>query len=226
MSLLKAVPAPVSTDTVLFFSPHPDDETIASGGYLKSATLAGAKVYIVLVTDGNKHHLEKIRYNEFATVTGYLGVPETNLTYLNYPDGSLSKMNLNEVKDKFKNLIEKVKPTIILIPSSDDRHPDHRTTGMCAERAVLELNYTTKMYYYLVHFPNFPSPMDFNKKLFLPPPLRLLDFNKEWLSFPLTEDLENFKQNALMKYKTQLKYFLPKELILTFIRKNELFVAR
>jgi len=84
---LPKIPEPKSSDTILIFSPHPDDETIATGGYIKAATSAGANVWIVLVTDGNKHHLEKIRYNEFEKATTALDVSFNHLIYLNYPDG-------------------------------------------------------------------------------------------------------------------------------------------
>jgi LmbE family N-acetylglucosaminyl deacetylase len=224
ISLLNIVPDPKKSDTILIFSPHPDDESIATGGYIKTAINKGATVWIVLVTDGNKHHLEKTRYNEFAMVTASLGVPESNLIYLNYPDGSLTNEDQNSVQSYFKSIIELIEPNIIFVPDANDRHPDHKTTGLDAEKAISKIQKKFTIYYYLVHFPNFPLPINFNKNLYVLPPIKLLDFSKEWLSFPLKQDVEEAKYNALMEYKTQLKYPIPKELILSFIRKNELFV--
>jgi LmbE family N-acetylglucosaminyl deacetylase len=224
ISLLNIVPDPKKSDTILIFSPHPDDESIATGGYIKTAINKGATVWIVLVTDGNKHHLEKTRYNEFAMVTASLGVPESNLIYLNYPDGSLTNEDQNSVQSYFKSIIELIEPNIIFVPDANDRHPDHKTTGLDAEKAISKIQKKFTIYYYLVHFPNFPLPINFNKNLYVLPPIKLLDFSKEWLSFPLKPDVEEAKYNALMEYKTQLKYPIPKELILSFIRKNELFV--
>lgn len=225
ISLLNTIPHPVKTDRILVFSPHPDDETIAVGGYIKTATDNGAEVWIVLVTDGNKHHLEKARYNEFAHVTTALGVPENHLLYLNYPDGGLHKEDPLAIQAYFKNIIEFVHPNIIFIPSPSDRHPDHKTTGIEAKFVLSKMSFTPSVYYYLVHFPNFPVPMRLDKNLYLMPPIKLLDFSKEWLSFPLAPDVENSKFQALLKYKTQLIYPPLKELIEAFARRNELFVV-
>jgi len=223
ISLFKTVPNPKNTDTILVFSPHPDDETIATGGYIKTATSNGAKVWVVLVTNGNKHHLEKVRYNEFATVTSALGVPESHLIYLNYPDGRLHKVNQKEVQNYFKNIIIFVHPSVVFIPSLNYRHTDHKTTGFDAESVISNSKFSINTYSYLVHFPNFPLPNDLNKYLYLTPPIKLLDFSKEWLSFPLTPGVEEAKYNALLKYKTQLIYPPLKELIESFVRRNELF---
>lgn len=225
ISLLNVVQDPVKTDRILIFSPHPDDETIATGGYVKTATNNNAEVWMVLVTNGNKHHLEKARYNEFTHVTTALGVPEKHLIYLDFPDGSLRKEDQNLVQAYFKNIIQFVHPNIIFIPNPSDRHPDHKTTGIDAKFVLSKMSFTPSIYYYLVHFPNFPVPMRLARNLFLTPPIKLLDFSKEWLSFPLNQDIENAKFDALLKYKTQLIYPPLKELIEAFARRNELFVV-
>ena len=223
---LPKIPEPKSNDTILIFSPHPDDETIAVGGYIEAATSVGAKVWIVLVTDGNKHHLEKIRYNEFETATSALGISYDRLIYLNYPDGALQKENQISVQNAFKNTILQVKPNIIFIPHPKDRHSDHGTTGVDVEKIISDLKINTQVYYFLVHFPHFPSHKGLNEKLYVMPPLKLLEFSKEWVSFPLTPALENAKQSALLKYKSQLIYPPLKALIEAFPRRNELFMVK
>lgn len=225
ISLLNTIPESKATDTILGFSPHPDDETIAVGGYIKTATDVGAKVWIVLVTDGNKHHLEKIRYNEFEKVTSSLGVPPSNLIYLNYPDGALQKEDQKTVQTFFMNIIYFIHPNIIFVPSPSDVHPDHKTTGLDVESVLANLKIKPVTYYYLVHFPNFPVPKRLKKNLYLTPPIKLLNFSKEWLSFPIASNIEDVKYNALLNYKTQLIYPPLDELIKSFVRRNELFVV-
>lgn len=220
---LPQVPQPKSTDTILIFSPHPDDETIAAGGYIKAATSAGAKVWIVLVTDGNKHHLEKIRYNEFEKATGTLGVDFDHLIYLNYPDGLLKSENQSGVQEAFKKIILKVDPDIIFIPHPKDTHPDHATTGIDAEKVITSLKSKFQVFYYLVHFPHFPSQKGLREKLYVTPPLKLLEFSKEWVSFSLTNKMEEAKQSALLNYKSQLMFPPLRALIEAFPRRNELF---
>jgi LmbE family N-acetylglucosaminyl deacetylase len=220
---LPQVPGPKSTDTILIFSPHPDDETIAAGGYVKAATSTGATVWIVLVTDGNKHHLEKIRYNEFENATGALGVSFDHLIYLDYPDGALKNENQADVQEAFKKIVLQINPDIIFVPHPKDTHPDHATTGIDAEKVITALKSKPQVYYFLVHFPHFPTQKGLKEKLYVTPPLKLLEFSKEWVSFSLTQKMEDAKQSALLTYKSQLMFPPLRALIEAFPRRNELF---
>jgi hypothetical protein len=49
----------------------------------------GAEIRIVLVTNGNMHHNEDIRYTEFKKATGIMGVSESNLVFMGLQDGKL-----------------------------------------------------------------------------------------------------------------------------------------
>ena len=44
--VLNSVPTPTAGENILVFSPHPDDETIAAGGYIATSEKAGAHVWI------------------------------------------------------------------------------------------------------------------------------------------------------------------------------------
>lgn len=223
--LMNNINDPKPSDKILVFSPHPDDETIAAGGFLKTATSVGAKVWIVLVTDGNKYRMEKARYAEFSDVTAELGVPNTSLYFLNYPDGKLAREDQNIVISKFETILAETNPTIILVPHPEDRHPDHRTTGEDAQMAISYLKSSARVYYYLVHYPRFPNPDGLRKNLFVTPPINLLSLSIEWLNFSLDSELEKIKNDALLKYKSQLIFPPLKELIEAFIRKNEIFAV-
>lgn len=225
ISLFQTVPEPKPGDTILVFSPHPDDETVAAGGYIKTATQNRADVWIVLVTDGDKHHLKSLRYAEFIKATGILGVNPKHLIFLNYPDGKLNKKNPDIVKNDLRNVIEKVKPDVIFIPHPKDAHHDHSTTGKYVESVVSELKYQAQIYYYLVHYYHYPLPEGLKTDMNLLPPIRLLEFSKKWLSFPLTPEVENAKLEATLQYKTQLKFPPLKYLLEGLVRKNELFAA-
>ena len=76
---LPDVVMPQSGQRVLVFSPHPDDESIGIGGYIAQSIENGAIVEIVLVTNGDFHGNEQVRYAEFKKATHILGVPESNL---------------------------------------------------------------------------------------------------------------------------------------------------
>lgn len=146
---LDEVKLPEAGDTVLVFAPHPDDETIACGGYLNESLKRGAQVYIVLVTDGNNRNLRDLRYLEFESATGILGVDKENLTYLNYPDSRLSMVNPVFLQQTLEEQIEKYQPDILLYPHPNDTHKDHSTLGKITEKILLELREKAEVLEYL-----------------------------------------------------------------------------
>lgn len=136
---LDDVRLPEEGQTVLIFTPHQDDETIACGGYIIESVKRGAKVIIVLVTDGNRRSLRELRCVEFETATGTLGVPRENLVYLDYPDSRLAQQNQQELQEVLAAQIEKYKPHFLLYPHPEDNHKDHSTTGSVMEKILLEM---------------------------------------------------------------------------------------
>lgn len=221
-AFLPTLSSPKSTDTILMIAPHPDDETISSAGYLSDAVGAGATVWITLVTDGNKHGLEKKRYAEFNTVLDRLGVLTNHRLFLNYPDGQLNKVKTTELSSKLQSVIQQVRPTIVLVPHSHDSHPDHRITGQVAD-SLLAATPQVVVYHYLVHYPQFPSPHKFLPEDSLLPPLRLVSFQDQWYRYPLDSQAVDLKLEALLQYKTQLATPFLRELFYASVRQNELF---
>jgi len=136
---LDDVQLPEEGQTVLIFSPHQDDETIACGGYIIESVKRGAKVIIVLVTDGNRRSLRELRYVEFETATAILGVPQENLVYLDYPDSRLAQQNQLKLREALAALIEKYKPHILFYPHPEDNHKDHSTIGIIVEKILQEI---------------------------------------------------------------------------------------
>jgi len=136
---LDDVRLPEAGQTVLVFVPHPDDETIACGGYIIESVRRGAEVYIVLVTDGNRRNLREIRYLEFESATCLLGVPCDKLIYLDYPDSRLAQQNPLELQQVFTEIIEEYIPDILFYPHPEDNHIDHSTTGIIIEKILGEM---------------------------------------------------------------------------------------
>lgn len=222
---LNDVKLPEKGQKVLVFSPHPDDETIACGGYIAQSEQRGAEVKIVLVTDGNKHGLQNLRYSEFKTATSILGVPVNNLIFLNYPDGKLTQQSQTELEKIFQNQIDSYHPDIILYPHPSDTHKDHITIGKIVEK-ILEQSPNKKIAYkYLVHHHLYPRPEKYAPDLYTLPPISLIGFDGGWERLMLSEETKNLKQEALAAYKSQLKNLLLKNLLESSIRKNELFAV-
>ncbi len=115
--------------TVLYFSPHPDDE-IQSSGTLATLVKNGNKVYIILFTNGNKgsHDLEmtserlaKIRRDEDIAANGKLGIPKENIFFLGYDDGMLEYVPAKELCEKVCWFVRKYRPDAVFCydPGSD-----------------------------------------------------------------------------------------------------------
>ena len=222
---LNDVKLPEKGQKVLVFSPHPDDETIACGGYIIESVQRGAEVKIILVTDGNKRSLKDLRYSEFETATSVLGVPANHLVFLNYPDSKLAQQSQAELEKNFQNQIDSYYPDIILYPHPSDTHKDHITIGKIVEK-ILEQSPNNKIAYkYLVHHNLYPHPKKYAPYLFTLPPIRLITFDGGWERLMLSEETKNLKQKALASYKSQLKNPLLKNLLESSIRENELFAV-
>lgn len=221
--LLDDVHTPGPADRILVFSPHPDDETIGAGGYIAQATQAQAQVWIVLVTNGNKRHLEEKRYQEFEQATATLGVPQEHLVFLEYPDGSLARQNLTTMRQRFQSIIENVNPTVVITPYPADSHPDHATVGRVSIAALDHKS--VLLYEYLVHHPGFPQPRKFDPALFILPPIRLIAFDTQWQRFVLNERQQDLKHQAVLQYRTQLRVPGVRSLLLSLVRENELFAV-
>lgn len=220
--LMTEISAASDGQRVVVFSPHPDDETIGAGEYIAASTHAGAHVWVVLVTDGNKHGLEERRYGEFSKALEHLGVPPENQIFLGYPDGDLIQQDRDELLTKFNSIIEKVNPTIVMAPLPEDAHPDHGTTGQEVAR-LLKSKPGIQLYEYLVHHPRFPGPKKFAPELYLTPPIRLVDFERSWVRFMADDALVDRKHEAVLQYHSQLRVPILRSLLLSLIRKNEIF---
>ncbi|MBI2448015.1 PIG-L family deacetylase [Candidatus Microgenomates bacterium] len=219
--LLDDIPEPKKNERIIVFSPHPDDETIAAGGYIAAAAHNGAEVWMVLVTDGNRHGLEQKRYDEFRRSADILGVKRRNLFFLNYADGTLSKQNTTMLESRFSRIVAKIKPDIIIAPHKNDHHADHAIIGKAIS------NIATKkivVYYYLVHHARFPLPRKFDPEFYLLPPIKMISFDQKWYRFMIARVNEDIKHEAVLQYKTQLRFPPLRNLLLGLIRRNELFV--
>ena len=221
---LNTMAAAENGQKVLVFSPHPDDESIAAGGYIAQSIINGANVTIVLVTDGNAQHEEAVRYNEFEKATGILSVPEANLIFLGFPDGKLVSENQTVLQATLQIQIDKYNPDIVVYPNPHDYNPDHKAVGHAIESILKTESRQITAYEYLVHYELiYPRPREFVPADNLLPPKRLTKVGTECLRFNLSASVENCKEKAIFTYQSQLHSPELDGLMHSFIRKNELF---
>ena len=220
---LPEVVMPQSGQRVLVFSPHPDDESIGVGGYIAQSIANGANVEIVLVTNGNFHGNEQERYAEFKKATQILGVTESNLVFLGFPDGKLDKMDPTVLSVALQSQIEQFNPDIIIYPDAQDMNPDHWTIGKAVQKILAADPQQITSYEYLVHFKLiWPRPRELAPNLGLSPPERLINADTTWEKIPLSQNIENIKSEAIHTYRSQLENEWLHGLLLSSIRKNEL----
>jgi len=225
-NLLTEIPTASKDERILIFSPHPDDETIGAAGYTKKAIENGAVVKIVCVTDGNKHNLKELRYQEIQKATKVLGVSEKNLIFYDFPDTKL-KDNAQRFKELAKKDIYDFKPTIIISTITADINKDHKETGEIIDDLIRE-NKDLKITQlgFLVHYPKWPRPEGLYPHRNLLPPVKLMRPEYNWVKFPLDEATIDTKEEAVLQYKSQLKLILPRILLQSSVKKNELFVVK
>jgi LmbE family N-acetylglucosaminyl deacetylase len=153
----------------LVIAPHPDDESIAASGLLQRAIASGGEVGVVVVTDGDNNpwplrYLKKkvrisdadraewgaLRREESRRALATLGVPASATTFLGYPDRLLTAMARDgdlRVRDAIAAAIHKFEPSLLVIPSAFDLHPDHRAIAWFAHGAATGRNVIT----YVIH---------------------------------------------------------------------------
>ncbi len=96
-----------SSDRILIVSPHPDDESLANSGIIRAAMEANATVLVVMMTNGdgtpinvtdytNKNNISNfngnigdLRYLETIGAMNALGLNQSSILFLGYPDGAL-----------------------------------------------------------------------------------------------------------------------------------------
>ena len=206
---------------VLVFSPHPDDETLASAGYIQAALARGIEVKIVLITDGNRRGKGEKRKIEFQKAMSHLGLENNNLAFLDYKDGYLKYSNQYDMVEVFSKIIIEFDPQVIIYPSRFDEHLDHRVVGLAIEKISKDHRQIHK-FAYLTHFSGYPYPRKLAQDRFLMEPASLF-FRCQWFKFPLTDDQQSKKLEALKNYQVSLSYPRESGYLFSFVRKNELF---
>lgn len=138
---LQGTPFKLSNHTALVFAPHPDDETLGCGGFIALKHILGAQVEVIILTDGSAcfgplppataKALAERRAEEAVHAMQALGVPKTQIHFLNQPDGQLSSLTSSERNNLLVQLIELLelyRPQEILVPHQLDNTADHEVT--------------------------------------------------------------------------------------------------
>jgi LmbE family N-acetylglucosaminyl deacetylase len=125
----KELPPFVKGERVLIFTPHPDDETIGTGGLIQRALAAGSQLKVVCYTSGDHNelafivyekritfkkrelvHMGEVRQKETIEAMASLGLKENDIIFLGYPDfGTMEILTKYWGKTKpYRNFLNRV----------------------------------------------------------------------------------------------------------------------
>jgi len=149
------------SDRLLVLAPHPDDETLATGGLIQRALAAGAAVRLLVATDGDNNPwpqrwLERRlridsaartrwgqrRREESRRALAILGLPTDAVRYFGWPDlGVTDGLLANaDAEQAIAAEIESFAPTHLAAPVLFDQHPDHNALSVLVDVALASIN--------------------------------------------------------------------------------------
>lgn len=155
---------------LLVLAPHQDDESLGCGGLIAAAIQAGRRVHVVFVTDGSASHSGSLRYpprslaglraNEAREALAVLGVPPSQVTFLDLPDSRAPSEGpaFEAAARQIVAVGRRIAPTAIFATWRWEPHGDHRATWHLADRASESLE--CGVYGYLIWAWQLPPDSD------------------------------------------------------------------
>ena len=148
-------------DPFVVLSPHPDDETLGTGGLIAEACASGQEVEVVIVTDGSGSHprskkfpwqsLIELRYSEVHEAGRVLGLQRERVRFLGLPDTAAPKAGV-QFDAAVKHTLSVVRHSAaktLFVTWDKDPHCDHEASAHLA-KAVRSLCPGLKLWAYPV----------------------------------------------------------------------------
>jgi LmbE family N-acetylglucosaminyl deacetylase len=212
-----------SEDRILFFAPHPDDESLAAAGLLQRAFRTGVPTRVVYMTSGDNNvwaqrlferrwpvrlsdrkRWGERRKQEAVAALQVLGGSCNDAVFLDLPDQGLTTLLMRGVRQVFglvRDQLGSWNPTLVVQPAAEDAHPDHSALHVLL--SLVAASYTERPWTtlnYVVHRPRAP----------LPDPAHTLALNAGEVTFKLRAILEHKTQVAASR-KRFTAYAQPEE---------------
>ena len=125
----------------------------------------------------------------------------------------------NLVKD-FNSVLDRVKPTLVLAPSPQDTHPDHRGTGLLVWRTMTARGEQDLVRYWIVHGGRgWPAPHKYRPDL--EQTIAPRGLGMQWESFALDSDAIDAKLRAVSAHQSQMKVM--RRIMMSYVRADELY---
>ena len=145
-------------ERVMVIAPHPDDDSLGTGGALMWAASTRTPARIVFLTSGENNPWsqratelcwrmtpdaqrrwgERRRLEAIAALSR-LGLSPQAARFLGFPDQRLTDLLIRDGGTALGRLAQEIaawRPTVVFVPSLADRHPDHSATAILAHMAI------------------------------------------------------------------------------------------
>ncbi len=130
-----------------------------------------------------------------------------------------AQYTLDNLLADLETVLERVKPTVLLAPSSRDAHPDHQASAKLVARS-LGSRQGIRRYEWIIHGGlEWPLPKGFHPRLALVPPPRGRGLS--WERLDIEHDQVRTKSRAIGAHHSQV--LLMSRYLNSFARRNELF---
>ena len=176
------------TVDIIFFGAHPDDVELSCGGTVAKSVKDGLRVGIIDLTRGEMgtRGTPQTRKKEAAAAAKALGA--TFRTQLDFQDGNLQTGREQELEIIAQ--LRRWRPSLVVGPYPDDRHPDHTRTG----RILTEASFYAGLKSLKTDLPEHrPQTVLYYLQNYMFPPSFVVDVSKHWKT----------KMKAVAAYKSQ-----------------------
>jgi LmbE family N-acetylglucosaminyl deacetylase len=140
---------------ILAIGAHPDDVEFGCGGTLIKYARKGARIDLLIMTDGARGGGARMRRREQVLSAGVLGA--RHIHWGGYKDSLLP--SIRRLIDRMERVIRQVKPDFIFVNYPEDTHQDHRQV---ARAAISATRHARNVLFY-----EGPTTVDFGPTVFI-----------------------------------------------------------
>ena len=150
--------------------------------------------------DGSTHFLWQRNWDPGSPLKGLNGATAVPYSFAMRPGAPYTG---SELLAELQTVIERTRPTTVLLPDPADVHRDHWAVSAFTQTALVRTHYAGVQLTYLVHRSGFPLKLGLRPALPLDAPPALEHGATKWLSLPLDDEAIGAQQRALMAYVSQ-----------------------
>ena len=121
------------SENMVIIAPHPDDEVIGCAGLIQALVERGTPPHVIILTGGEGSHrgccntsaedIMAARHQLTLKAASTLGLPESHIHCLNYPDGGV--VLEHPATENLRELLTQLSPKALFVPHHGEGWSDH-----------------------------------------------------------------------------------------------------